>query len=167
MLGFAVGAVCLVGLFATVRRRHHAACGYCGRLHHAHDRHFYEGFPGGRRSKRALLRALFVKLDTSPGQEKAIVSAVDRLRAHVEEAREGLVDTRRELAALLAEDVLDRAALTALLGQKRELAGSLTEAFEETLSQIHEALDPEQREQLAAWLAAGAFPRSFTRRRTY
>ena len=72
MFGFVVGTLCLVGFVSVYRRRGWRRHGFHGWHAGRHGRF-------GRRGGWALYRA-FEELDTSPGQEKAIRSALGELK---------------------------------------------------------------------------------------
>src|ERR1700678_438436 len=93
MLGFIVGTVCLIGLVKTLRwGRYHRGGGGCGYGHHGGgwgrrgwDGRGYQGdhdggWGGGWGGPSVLLRALFQRLETTPGQEKVIVAAYEEMR---------------------------------------------------------------------------------------
>jgi Spy/CpxP family protein refolding chaperone len=163
MLGLILGTLCLIALIATLRRRrygHFMHYGYApfwgGPFHGAPDYGF--GHRHGRRfrGRRRLLYGLFRRLDTTPGQEKAIVALMEGMRERLGEARGELAATRRELAAALGGEVLDSAAFEAAFRRGNELFGRLSREVQAALLGIHEALDPEQRRQLAELLADGS-----------
>jgi Spy/CpxP family protein refolding chaperone len=165
MFGLIVGTLCLVALIATVRRRRYARFmhfGYAGpwgepfgwRPHYHDYGHFRSRHARGR---RGFLYGLFRRLDTTPGQEKAIVGLVDGVREQLGDVRTEFAAARRELAAALACDVLDPATLEAAFRRHTELLGKLGRDVQAALIGVHEALDPEQRKQLAELLADGSF----------
>lgn len=95
------------------------------------------------------MRFLFERLDTTPGQEKEITAAVEEF---VEQARalrgEGQT-SRDDLAKLLRTESLDEDALGELFGRHDERLRDLQKAFADALGRVHQALGPQQREQLA------------------
>ena len=160
MFGFILGTLCLVALIATVRGRRYAGFGHGGRCGGPFDYEgpWREGFARRRHRMhpRDLLRELFVRLDTTPGQEKAIVAILERARERARELRGGLKQTRAQLGALVASDVLDRAALQAVFATPRELFTRLESELEETLAAVHEVLDDRQRRILGELIADGS-----------
>jgi Spy/CpxP family protein refolding chaperone len=164
MIGIVVGTLCLVALVATVRRRHHWDYGYgpawgagyrdgCYAAPwepHAHARGL------GRRN---LLRALFTRLDTTPGQEKAIVALLEQAREQARAQRRELREARREVAAVIGSDVLDRATLEAALAGPRRLAAGLQDGLVTLLLGLHAQLDDKQRRVLGELLADGSLLR--------
>jgi Spy/CpxP family protein refolding chaperone len=169
MFGFIVGTLCLVGLVSTVRRRRYGhfmhAYGHGHQAHWGRGGYGYRSGPGwhGGTSGRGMLRGLFAQLDTTPGQEKAIVSAVEKLRERFRGARGGVTEARKELATALGGEVLDRAALEAVMARQDEVLGSLNDGLRETLASVHEALDAEQRRRLAELIADGSLPFGYHR----
>lgn len=156
MIGFIVGTLCLVALIATVRRHSYARYGYYGPC----ARGYGYGPPwreyGPRHGPRSLLRELFVRLDTTPGQEKAIVALLEHARDKAYQSKRALYETRKQVAALLGSDVLDKNALTTLLEQPQVELGRLSHELADTLSAVHELLDDRQRRALGELIADGS-----------
>jgi Spy/CpxP family protein refolding chaperone len=191
MLGLIVGTLCLGGVFVALRRRHYYRYGFGGgwgggrfgrgggwREDWGDD--YERGFSplrggacgggGFRRQRRHggprhLLRALFARLDTTPGQEKAIANSLYETGERLRELRGGLRGTKRELAALIGSDVLDVAALEALLGQHQTTFDRARGELVKTIATIHEVLDTEQRRELSELLADGSLGSVFGRDR--
>lgn len=171
MLGFFIGTACLVALFATVKRRHHGY-GYQGfgeRGRHGWGGGFGAGSDFGfrrrGRMRGRMLRGLFEQLDTTPGQEKAIMSTLEAAREQLSELRPDLRKTKRELAALLGSDVLDRAALEDVLGGHQVSFDRARAELVQTMATIHEILDTQQRRELGELLADGTLGQAFGRGR--
>ncbi len=133
MLGFIFGTACLAGLFYNVRR---------SRWHRRH------GGPG-RWSWRGRMRGLFERLDTSPGQEKVLVKAADELTEAVAKLRDELGATRTAIAQALRGDTFDAAVLRELDTKHDALIEELRKTLRASAAQVHEALDPRQRRELA------------------
>jgi Spy/CpxP family protein refolding chaperone len=162
MFGIILGTLCLVALVATVRGRRYARHGYgfhrswmaddgppwrdSWRVHHARP--------------RDLLRELFIRLDTTPGQEKAIVAALEHARERARSVKGELKETRRRVAALLGSDVLDRAALEERLSEPKAVVDTLRGELLQTLAAIHEVLDQRQRRLLSELIADGSIGRA-------
>ena len=163
MLGIIFGTLCLVALVATVRRRRHGYFAYApawhAALHDAHDAPWQPRFHPRALGRRNLLRALFARLDTTPGQEKAIVALLDAARERARGSRGELREVRREVAAVLGSDVLDRDALEAALVRPRQLANALQQELVTLLTAVHEQLDDKQRRVLGELLADGSLLR--------
>jgi Spy/CpxP family protein refolding chaperone len=167
MLGLILGTLCLIALIATLRRRRYARFMYYGVGPFWGGGSFRDGWGDGfgfahgpghfrPRGRRRLLYGLFRRLDTTPGQEKAIVDLMNGVRERLSEARGELVAARRELAAALGGEVLDPAALEAAFRRGNEQFARLSRDVQTALAGVHEALDPEQRRQLAELLADGS-----------
>jgi Spy/CpxP family protein refolding chaperone len=169
MLGLVLGTLCLIALIATLRRRHHHrfmfAHGHVGRRSYWHDPladhghgppwlGYGHGPRGGRHGWFA--RAFFERLDTTPGQEKTIGQALDTVREQMRGARDELRAARKTLATAVGGDVIDGAALDAALGQQKSLVDKLGQSVTQALLSVHEALDGDQRKQLAELIANGA-----------
>jgi len=129
----------------------HGYAGGCG----SHGR-FGRGWggPGGfRRGPRAFLRGLFVKLDTSPSQEKVIVAAVGELREAAARAKENASLAREDIARAMRADVMDEAALSSAQAKAERATNDVRVAIADALRRIHEVLDPAQRAKIADWLS--------------
>jgi uncharacterized membrane protein len=134
MFGFLVGSFSLAGLIWVLRHRD------LGRGRHPFRR------------ERRLLNWVFGALDTSPGQERTIRSAVRDLEQDVREMRQELRGVPAELGDALKPDVFDEAALAATLDRTRATLDSVQAKVAATFRSVHETLDPEQRTRLAALL---------------
>ncbi len=145
MFGFFFGTACLAGLIFTLRRArwHH--------YYHGHGR----GGRGGRWSWRGRMRWLFERLDTSPGQEKVFVKAADELTESFEKLRDEFSASRAAVARALRGEQLDANSLRELHEKHDALLAHLRETLRTSLSQVHEALDPRQRRELADLIEHG------------
>jgi Spy/CpxP family protein refolding chaperone len=170
MPGWVLGAVVVVAAVAFLKRRRYLreayygapwGGGFAGRSAwespHPFRRHGRHG--GGLR--RGMLRGLFLRLDTSPGQEKAIVGALSEARERLSELKHELGGSRRDVAALIASDVLDPAALEELLARQRGVLEQLSQQLARGITTVHEVLDTEQRRELGALLADGSIRHAF------
>jgi Spy/CpxP family protein refolding chaperone len=162
MIGFLIGTACLIGLVKVLRhgRRWGGGC---------HGGHAFGGgscgggrgwggggrFGGGPFSRRGAARFLFEILDTTPGQEKVILTAMDGVRTAGEGAREELRSARREAAQAMRGDVLDDSALRAASAKLGVAGEALRESMTHALAQIHEVLEPDQRRRLAELITDG------------
>ncbi len=162
MLGFIFGTVCLVALFKVLRHggwgggwRHAHGCGY----NHNHGDGWGPGFGrfGGRWGRGGgfgpglMLRGLFSRLETTPGQEKVIRDAFDKVREAAREARGEWRDTS-ELSSLLRGETFDRTAAEGISGKADASFAKVRVVLVEALAQIHEALDDRQRRILADFI---------------
>ena len=152
MFGIFFGILCLVAFIAVWRGRfRHAYCGGYGRFgRHRWARGTYFG-----------LYRLFGELDTSPGQEKAIRSALAELRDSFAALRPRLQETRRGVAAAIASDSFDASAFErALEGPLVDVANSRGVVVS-TLAKIHDALDADQRRRLARFVESLPYGHAF------
>jgi Spy/CpxP family protein refolding chaperone len=164
MFGFVFGTVCLVALFATLRRRHMwgYAHGFGHGHHHHHGFHGYRRDPwmyrpggfGGQRG-RYWLRAVFEQMNTTPGQEKAIVKSIDMFAEHMASGRHELVEVRKQVAQALGGDELDESVLSAALDRVEDLIAKTKLDLVQTLTDIHASLDGKQRKELAELISDG------------
>ena len=157
MFGVFFGILCLVGLFAALKHRHHgyAFGGPFGSRRGACYGHppWAARFAAERR--RWWLRGLFERWDTTPGQEKVIMKGIDAISDNMESGRRELRDVRRQVAQALGGDVLDEAVLSAALEKVEELMAKSKLELTVALTEVHAVLDGEQRRELAELIAEG------------
>lgn len=144
MLGFFIGTACLIGLVAVARR---------GR------RHFY-GHHGGWHGRRGgggryFFNRVLGRLDTTPGQEKVIRSAIHELGEEAWGLRSEVRATRGEIAAALREPELDKTRLDGVFAKHDELLERLRASLLRSAEQVHGTLDERQRKQLADMIESG------------
>jgi Spy/CpxP family protein refolding chaperone len=146
MFGFVVGIVCLVAFIGVWRGRF-------GRGFHRHHYRYRRGrhFGGGRYFG---LYRLFEELDTSPGQEKAIRSALTELRSSATALRPHLRETQRSVSSAFSSEVFDGEALERSLDAHVSEASQLTRALVVAIGKTYEALDPDQRRRVARFVDA-------------
>lgn len=168
-MGFVFGAVAAAAVaYVIVRKRRYRFWRFGGFHRHHYDRHDFDphdyerpSFARGYRRRGRFMFGLFRRLDASPGQEKALIELVERLRERMDEALPELRAARKEVAAALGSEVLDTSVLDAAFQRSAELADKLGRELREAIQRAHELLDPEQRRLLAAWLADGSFGARF------
>lgn len=157
MFGLIVGTLCLFALIATLRARryaYYAPFGYWRHAYgHGHDYGYFHHGGGRRQRRRYAVRWMFEQLDTTPGQEKAILKSIEDLREQLSGSRGELHEARKELAQALGGDVLDQAALNAALSRVDGVVDRSRDEFVAAVTQIHAALDGKQRKQLAELIA--------------
>jgi Spy/CpxP family protein refolding chaperone len=139
MFGFIIGSACVVGLamMAARGRRH----GFHHEFHHGHRRR-------GGFGKRALYH-LFDRLDTTPGQEKAILAAIDDFRGRARDARGDLRDVRKRVAEAMRAEHFDEPAFAAIFDEPLHRLSTLRDDMSKTVAGIHETLTPKQREYVS------------------
>lgn len=146
-----IGVVALVKRLAFRRRFGGSSCGPLGRGYgHGH------GHGHGHRLGRSFwLRSLFERLDTTPGQEKEIRSAIEDFQQTARGARAGVADLRTELSRAIAGEAFDDNAVANAGSRVDAMSGTMKDAFTEALKRIHSVLDGRQRERLADILQKG------------
>jgi Spy/CpxP family protein refolding chaperone len=161
-----VGVVAIVkGLVLRRRFGHHAfADGSCGG---GFGSGFGSGWGGrgggwGRRWGRGggigrsfWLRALFARLDTTPGQEREIRAALEEMHERALSAKSDLPETRTNIAKAVAGESFDDAAFEAVSARVDATAEKMKDAFASALKRIHGVLDAKQRERLADLVGKG------------
>ncbi|MET0387496.1 MAG: periplasmic heavy metal sensor [Polyangiales bacterium] len=176
MFGFVFGTLCLFGLFATLRRRrmwgHAYGWGGHGFGGHGWGSHGFGGHgfapfaaypPWARRRGRSAywLRQIFEQMDTTPGQEKAIVKSIESFKEHMAVSRNELHDVRKQVAQALGGDVLDESVLSAALDRVEELIARTKLELTTALTEVHASLDGRQRKELAELISEGLVGRRF------
>ncbi len=146
MFGFLFGTACLIGIFAVVRGR---------RRWHGHG---YWG--GGGRGRgpfggRGVLYGVLSRLDTTPGQEKAIGAAVDEFVDSVRKGRGTLKQTREALAQAVRGETFDESKLREAFVAQDAALDEAREAAVASAQKIHEVLDERQRKALADLIESG------------
>ncbi len=159
MFGFLIGTACVAGLAMMARARHHGFHGGCG-----HDdfgghgfgghRGFRRGFGGPRGFGRRMLYRILDRLDTSPGQDKAILGAIDDFRETAREARRDLPDVRKQIADAMRAEAFDEQAFTAIFDEPLARLTRLRDELTKTAATIHDTLTPKQRERLSDVVAS-------------
>jgi hypothetical protein len=153
MLGFAFGILCLVGFFKVAfgRRgfRGHGCYGGGGHGPWHRGWHRHGPFGGG------ALYWVLQRLDTSPGQEKAIRAALSELFAALSQLRPALRGLRSDVAAAFAKDSFQSSDVAVAFSQRDPDLSQAQGALATALGKIHEALDPDQRQRLARLLESG------------
>jgi uncharacterized membrane protein len=153
MFGFVFGTLCRYGHHGFQRRFGHHRHG-CGR-HWDHGDYGY-GHWGGRHwgAERTLYFA-FERLNTSPGQEKAIRSALQDLREGLSALRPSVQSLRQDIASVFKEESFTAAQAENILHSRDPELSQARAAIALAISRIHEALDPDQRERVARWTSEG------------
>ena len=153
MFGFMFGTACLIGLIFMLKRGRRWGRGGCGRGDWHND-----AAGRGRRGFGAL-NLLFRRLDTSPGQEKTIHSAVDELEDRGRQARQELARSREQLADAMRSDYFDPEKLGEIFARHDTELEELRKVAVSSLSRVHEALDERQRRELADMIGEGFWSR--------
>lgn len=171
MCGFLLGTACLIGLIVTLARgrggcgSHWRRGGYGwggggygraawteGHGDHGHHGHHHRG---GWAGNRWFLRGLFERLDTTPGQEKVIVAAVNEIREAGEALRGELQRTRADVAKAARSPSFDETLMGEAFARHDQAMDTMRKATVGAMAKIHEALDERQREILADLIESG------------
>jgi Spy/CpxP family protein refolding chaperone len=158
MIGVIVGTLGAIGLFSMARRRFRGGCGYHG--HYGHYRHHGRTGRFGSRGGWPL-RWLFERLETTPGQEKAIVQALEELRENRAALHEEIEQSRGDLARAVRAGLIDDATLEESFARHDRLLARLRVSFVEATKKAAEALDENQRKVLADLLEGGSWRRAW------
>jgi len=147
----------VIAVMAFVAMRRAGRChGFYGYGWHGPFGHGHHGWHSRRHGRaRMMLHALFMRIDASPAQERAIVAEIEKLQDRLRGVKGGVHDARGDLAAALRGPVLDDAALGAALGRVDAATGEARSAVVDALRGIHGVLDDRQRSQIADLLDNG------------
>lgn len=134
MFGFVVGTLCLVGLVKVARGSRFGRHGW---------------------GRYRLLRGVFEKLDTSPGQEKAIREAMSELRDRAKQVKSDLKNTRGQWVEAIRAPVFDETTVGSLVAATEDSIAEMRKAALAAFAKVHGVLDAEQRNKLADMLDRG------------
>lgn len=148
MFGFILGTVCLVALVKVVRGG--------GRWGH---RGWGGGEGGGPR--RWMLRRLFERLDTTPGQEKVITEAFDELQEKFRAVKDEMLKGRAVYGKATRGEAFDTESVREQFERQQGTVEDLKKVVLASMQKIHEALTPEQRAVAGDLIEFG--PRGFGR----
>lgn len=168
MLGFIVGTACLFGLIRTLRGGRCGRGGYgggCGGGRCGGGRHGGDGWGegGGRWGRgggghgrwdegaglRFMLRPLFERLATTPGQERVILDAAEALRARMAASKDALRATAGDAAKAFRGERFDEGVMGESFAKQDEALEATQKAVFEALQKVHDALDEQQRRDFA------------------
>jgi uncharacterized membrane protein len=106
-----------------------------------------------------LLRALFERLDTTPGQEKVITAAVDDLQTKARAAKDEARAARGEIAKAMRSESFDEVMIGGATARLESTVDIMRKAGIDAFAKVHEVLDEKQRAMLADFIESG--PRGF------
>jgi hypothetical protein len=172
MLGILIGTACLIGLIKTLRwgRRGCGGGGGCGGgyghhgggwgRHHGggwggHDQDGGWGGGGGWGGPSMILRALFQRLETTPGQEKVIAAAFEELREAGRNARGEARTSRADIAKAMRSPAVDEVLFGEMFARHDTTLETLRKASIGAIAKVHDALDERQRARLADIIESG------------
>lgn len=138
MFGFLIGTLSLIGFIKVWK------AGRYGRWNHHGD--------GPR---RWMMRRLFERLDTTPGQEKVILEAVGEAEGKAYALREKLFTARSALAQSLRGEHFDGAQVDETFASQQAALDELKATVRGGMAKVHEALNEAQRNELATLIEFG------------
>ena len=135
------------------------------RGHRGWGRGFGSGFPGGGFDRDdddvgggpgpVLLRGLFERLSTTPGQEKVIAEALKDLRSAFKKSAEEKAKGAKQVAEALRGDDFKVENMGEAFSHLDTSNEAIRDATFSTLAKIHDALDERQRKILADLVGRG------------
>lgn len=168
MLGFVIGAACLLGLVAMWRRGPRACGaghGWGGPFGHAHAFHGLHGFhgcsgrsgrgPRGGFGRRTFSHWLFERLETTPGQEKVILGVLSDLWESGAKLRAEAHRSRTDLAHVLRGAAFDETHLGELFARHDGAIEAARKDLVGAIAKVHDVLDERQRARLADLIERG------------
>ena len=152
MFGFIIGTACLIGLVKVAR----GGCGGGQGGHWGHGqwgRGSRGGWGGGPQSW--MLRGLSYRIGATPGQEKVIGEAFENLRNTFSKIHEEKEKARKDVATAFKGEQFDHEPMKAAFTRHDQILEELQRTILVELSKVHEALNPEQRKQVAELFESG------------
>jgi uncharacterized membrane protein len=101
---------------------------------------------------------LFDRLETTPGQEKAIRAEVRGLRDRAKVLKDERGRTRDDLAAAIRDEGFSEVVMGEMFARHDDVLRELRQDVVGALVRIHSVLEPEQRERLAKVIESGRRP---------
>jgi len=142
MLGIIFGTLCLIGLIKVLSGGwHYRRFGYYGH----HGRYGRRGGPG-----RWMMRRMFERLETAPGQEKVVLQAVHEVRNAAQKLWQDRREAQAAVAAAFRAPQLDAEKVNQVFAAFEAKLQELKKTAVQGLAQVHDALDERQRVELAA-----------------
>ncbi|MEM9191201.1 MAG: hypothetical protein AAGF12_18610 [Myxococcota bacterium] len=102
-----------------------------------------------------MLRGLFERLDTTPGQEKVIRAEAERLRDVVYELRREVPAAGDDLGRAMRGEHFDETIFGDMFTRQDDRLRELRKEVVGSMARIHDALDEQQRKRLAEMLESG------------
>jgi Spy/CpxP family protein refolding chaperone len=100
-----------------------------------------------------MLKHAYVEIDATEAQRRRIDPIVKQAAKELQPLRAKVREARREGIQLLSADTIDRGAIERLRLEQMASADAASKRFTQALSDVAEALTPEQRKTLAARFA--------------
>jgi hypothetical protein len=102
-----------------------------------------------------MMRGLFERLDTTPGQEKVIQEEVETLRSRFSDLRREWKASGDDLARAMRAESFDETLMGELFARHDDRLREMRKDLVGSLARIHDALDEQQRERVAELLERG------------
>jgi uncharacterized membrane protein len=102
-----------------------------------------------------MLHGLFRRLETTPGQEKVILSAIDEVREAARKARGEARSSRKDVASAMRAPAFDEVLFGEMFGRHDTEMTELRKAVVGAFAKVHDALDEKQRARLADLIENG------------
>ncbi len=109
-----------------------------------------------------MLRWVYTRLDTTPGQEKVLLGAAEDLEDRLRQMYSELEQLRKDAGRAVRGSVFDAGPLRESFARQRAHLETLEESVVGHLGRLHEALDETQRGHLSELISDG--PRRSMRR---
>jgi hypothetical protein len=107
-------------------------------------------------SKRHFIRAVLARVQATPAQQRAIGDAVDLFRDDLKKLGSGeLKRSRQELSDALRRPSFDAVVMGEQFARHDSIIEGSRKAFVGLVARVHDALEPEQRQQLAKLVERG------------
>jgi hypothetical protein len=149
-LGLLVGTICLIGLVRVLVGRR-----YYGGFHHHGYAYGPPGWGGPWARRRGFLFSIMARLDATPSQEKAIMTALGELKDTARELRGTVRETRGDVARTFRGSTFDETVLGTAERRFDDATQRLRQAATEALGKIHGVLDDRQRKVLGDMIENG------------
>lgn len=152
-LGLIVGTLSLILLVHAVRGPRWHSWGHPYGCGHGWGHGCMDAPPWPHR----MLWGVLSRLETTPGQEKAIVQALGELRSTVHDLRPSVREARTQLAQAVAGPSFDEAGWTQADASIQKAGEQARAAVRTALQKVHATLDDRQRTRLGTMIEGGPY----------
>lgn len=104
--------------------------------------------------RQRLLGHVFRKLETTPGQEQVILSALYGVKSAAAQIKYDLKEARPQLADMMRSSEFDESFARGWMASRERALSDLKPEIIASLKQVHDVLDPEQRKKMGDLLEA-------------
>lgn len=152
MLGLFIGSLCVAGLVGLRRFSRHHRLGPWGRYH---ERDSPWGWGSGLSGRTFLMRALYRRLDTTPGQEKVLREVAASLEEVFQKSKARLRPIRRDVGQAFRSPVFDEVSVGSAVAEVEAALEEFRKASVDAFAKAHDVLDDKQRAVVADVLEKG------------